>query len=466
MKEIKKIILSGMPVWPIIEGGKGIGVSNGDTAGAFAAAGAVGTISGVCPPMFDVSGKMIPTIFSGQTRFERHKETILHSIEGSIREIKKAYKISEGKGRLHLNVLWGVAGAEEIIESVLSETKGMLHGITCGAGMPYRLGAVAKKFNVYYYPIVSSARAFSALWSRAYKEVADYLGGIVYEDPWKAGGHNGLSNKENPLVPESAYERVSLIRETIKKQGLVDTPIIMAGGVWNLQQYEDWLDNAEIGPVAFQIGTRSLLTKESPISEQWKQKLASLKKGDIILNNYSSTGFYSSAIKNEFLTELEERSGRQIPFSTEETEAFSVPFEKKGTEQLYISEESKGKAQQWIMEGYTKPLITPESTAVFVTKEKASEIKKDQRDCKGCLVACKFSSWSIDPTRNYTTGIPADPRSFCIFKTLQNIVCGSDMEKELAFSGHNSYKFALDPMYSNGYVPSIKELIQQMLQGK
>lgn len=466
MKEIKKIMISGIPVWPIIEGGKGIGVSNGDTAGAFAAAGAVGTISGVCPPMYDENGNMIPNQFNGESRFERHKETIRHSIEGSIREVKKAYQISKGKGRLHLNVLWGIAGAEEIIESVLAETKGMLHGITCGAGMPYRLGALTKKFGVYYYPIVSSSRAFSALWSRSYKEFAEFLGGVVYEDPWKAGGHNGLSNKDNPLAPESPYERVSQIREGMKKQGLEKVPIVMAGGVWDLKHYEDWIDNSEIGPVAFQIGTRSLLTKESPISEQWKEKLLSLKKGDIILNSYSSTGFYSSAIKNDFLMELEERSSRQIAVASEASDKFTIPFEKKGSTQLYITEESKEKAQKWILDGFTKPLITPDSTAVFLSKEKATEIKKDQRECKGCLVACKFSSWSVDPSNNYTTGVSPDPRSFCILKTLQNIICGYDIEKELVFSGHNSYKFALDPMYANGYVPSIKELIQQMLLGK
>ena len=37
---------------------------------------------------------------------------------------------------------------------------------------------------------------------------------------------------------------------------LEDTPIIMAGGVWNLSEWEDWIDNPEIGKIAFQFGTR------------------------------------------------------------------------------------------------------------------------------------------------------------------------------------------------------------------
>ena len=50
----------------------------------------------------------------------------------------------------------------------------------------------------YYYPIISSARAFQVLWKRAYNRFVEYLGGVVYEDPWLAGGHNGLSNAEDP----------------------------------------------------------------------------------------------------------------------------------------------------------------------------------------------------------------------------------------------------------------------------
>ena len=64
--------------------------------------------------------------------------------------------------------------------------------------MPYRLAEIAAKYNVYYYPIVSSARAFRALWKRAYHRLSEWLGGVVYEDPWRAGGHNGLSNSEDP----------------------------------------------------------------------------------------------------------------------------------------------------------------------------------------------------------------------------------------------------------------------------
>jgi NAD(P)H-dependent flavin oxidoreductase YrpB (nitropropane dioxygenase family) len=120
---------------------------------------------------------------------------------------------------------------------------------------------------VHYYPIVSSARAFSALWKRAYGKTREWLGGVVYEDPWLAGGHNGLSNSEDPKVPEDPYPRVLKLRQQMREFGLGEVPIIMAGGVWWLEEWEDWIDNPELGPVAFQFGTRPLLTRESPISD-------------------------------------------------------------------------------------------------------------------------------------------------------------------------------------------------------
>src|SRR5262249_53189734 len=160
--------------------------------------------------------------------------------------------------------------------------------------MPYRVAEIAQHFGLYYYPIVSSARAFRALWLRAYHKFRDLLGGVVYEDPWLAGGHNGLSNSEEPKAPEAAVPRGPALGEVMNGVGLVDVPIIMAGGVWWLSEWEEWLEDPAVGPVAFQFGTRPLLTQESPISAEWKRRLLTLQPGDVYLNRFSPTGFYSS----------------------------------------------------------------------------------------------------------------------------------------------------------------------------
>jgi NAD(P)H-dependent flavin oxidoreductase YrpB (nitropropane dioxygenase family) len=363
-----------------------------------------------------------------------------------------------------------MGGAERVITGVLEGAKGLIHGLTCGAGMPYRLSDIAAKFNVHYYPIVSSARAFSALWKRAYSRAASLLGGVVYEDPWLAGGHNGLSNSEDPAKPEDPYPRVVALRKMMREFGLGDTPIIMAGGVWWLEEWEDWIDNPDLGPIAFQFGTRPLLTQESPIGAAWKQRLLGLKEGDVFLNRFSPTGFYSSAVNNGFIQELRERSERQIAYSTEAVGEHVAQYEIGPRRRaVYLAPGDRDRAEAWTRAGFTEALRTPDSTLVFVTPEKASEILTDQVNCMGCLSQCRFSNWSQHEP-DFSNGKKADPRSFCIQKTLQDIAHTSDqpeaIENNLMFSGHNAYRFASDPFYSNGYIPTVRQLVERILTGR
>lgn len=367
-----------------------------------------------------------------------------------------------------MNILWEMAAAERVLHGVLEKAKGMIHGITCGAGMPYKLAEISEHYKVYYYPIVSSMRAFRALWKRSYHKLSNFLGGVVYEDPWLAGGHNGLSNSEDPNVPQDPYPRVVEIRKFMKEVGLDEVPIIMAGGVWFLKDWENWLDNPEIGPIAFQYGTRPILTKESPVSDKWKQKLLTLKNGDVFLNNFSPTGFYSSAVKNQFIDELQGRKERQVEYTTEVIDGFntSFPVGARGRP-VYLKQEDEEKARFWLSQGYNEPMKTPDSTLIFVTKSKADEIIKDQIDCMGCLSVCRFSNWTTNAENNYTTGKKADPRSFCIQKTLQDIILdGDDIDNNLMFSGHNAYKFGEDPFYKNGFIPTVQQLVDRIMTGE
>jgi len=464
VKSLNALVISGREVLPLVEGGKGISVSNGESSGAWASAGGVGTFSGVNADSYDADGTLNPQIYKGRTRRERHEELIAFGIEGALAQARKTHDISGGKGRIHMNVLWEMGGAERILHGALEQAKGIIHGVTCGAGMPYRVAEIAASFGVYYYPIVSSARAFRALWLRAYHKHREWLGGVVYEDPWLAGGHNGLSNSEDPKNPEDPYPRVVALRKQMNEYGLQKVPVVMAGGVWWLSEWEHWLDNPEIGPVAFQFGTRPLLTKESPISNAWKNKLLHLKSGDVFLNRFSPTGFYSSAVNNPFMQELRERSERQIAYSTEQIGAHTVPFQVGAVgKPVYLAAGDMARAQVWIEAGFTRAVRTPDSTLIFVTPEKAQSILADQIACMGCLSACNFSNWSQN--EEGTTGRKPDPRSFCIQKTLQNISHDGDVENQLMFAGHNAYRFANDPYYANGFIPSVKQLVERIATG-
>ncbi len=461
---MKPIKISGREVWPVVEGGKGINVSNGQSSGAWAAAGGVGTFSGVNADTYDENGNIIPMVYHGKTRRERHDELVAFGIKGGIAQARIAHDMSGGQGRLHMNVLWEMGGAEHILEGVLEGAKGLIHGVTCGAGMPYKVAEIAARYGVYYYPIVSSARAFNALWKRSYNKQRDLLGGVVYEDPWLAGGHNGLSNSEDPKKPEDPYPRVRALRQQMNEYGLTEVPIFMAGGVWFLREWEQWIDNPELGPVAFQFGTRPLLTQESPISDAWKHRLLNLKPGDVLLHKFSPTGFYSSAVKNDFLLELCERLDHQIAYSSEPVgdHVAELAIGARGRK-VYVVPHEKEMAEGWIAQGFTEALRTPDNTLIFVTPAKAEEIRKDQVDCMGCLSACGFSNWAQNDAG--TTGKKADPRSFCIQKTLQNIGHGGDVEHELMFAGHNAYRFGQDPFYAGGHIPTVKELVARILTG-
>ncbi|MDA8232033.1 MAG: nitronate monooxygenase [Magnetospirillum sp.] len=465
MKTIAPLVISGREVLPIVEGGKGIAVSTGISSGAWAAAGGVGTFSGVNADVYDEDGAVVRPVYHGRTRLERHRELIELGIRGGIAQARIAHEVSGGRGRLHMNVLWEMGGAEEILHGVLEGAKGLIHGITCGAGMPYRVGEIAARYGVYYYPIVSSARAFRALWKRAYSKYREGLGGVVYEDPWLAGGHNGLSNSESPDKPEPPYGRVRELRREMVEYGLGAVPIFMAGGVWRLDEWQDWIGNPELGPIAFQFGTRPLLTRESPISDVWKRRLCTLAPGDVLLHRFSPTGFYSSAVKNVFIQELVERSHRQIPYTGEEVgeHVAELPIGAR-RRVVWVTPHDKERAEAWIAEGFSEALRTPDSTLVFVTPDTAEEIRRDQTDCMGCLSQCVFSNWAQNEAT--TTGKKSDPRSFCIQKTLQNIGHGGDVENELMFAGHNAYRFAQDSWYGGGFIPTVRELVERIASGQ
>ncbi len=447
-----------------MEGGKGIAVSNGESSGAWAATGGVGTFSGVNADSYDENGNIIPLAYQGRTRRDRHEELLAYAIQGGIAQARIAHDVSGGEGRLHMNVLWEMGGAERVLRGVLGGAKGLIHGVTCGAGMPYKIAEISAEYGVYYYPIVSSARAFRALWKRAYHKFPESLGGVVYEDPWRAGGHNGLSNSEDPNVPEDPRPRVAELRKVMNDLGLNSVPIVMAGGVWYMRDWADWIEDPDVAPVAFQFGTRPLLTQESPISKEWKTRLLTLEEGDIFLNKFSPTGFYSSAVRNPFLRELKGRSDRQIAF-VEEAEGDLHHEFKIGARgrQIFVTASDKALAEKWVSEGYTDGLRTPDSTVIFVSAEKSKEIQKDQSDCMGCLSQCQFSNWAQNEAA--TTGRRPDPRSYCIQKTLQDIVHGDPVDDQLMFAGHNAFKFKDDPFYSNGFIPTVKELIDRLHTG-
>ena len=139
-----------------------------EIVGQLGLAGGVGTFSAVNAESYDASGQRIPQVYHGRTRRERHEELVASWVRVPLRRHGRPTRWQCGKGRIHANILWEMGAAERIITEVLERAKGLINGITCGAGMPYKLSDIAARFGVHYYPIVSSARTLNALWKPAY----------------------------------------------------------------------------------------------------------------------------------------------------------------------------------------------------------------------------------------------------------------------------------------------------------
>ena len=169
-------------------------------------------------------------------------------------------------------------------------------------------------------------------------------------------------------------------------------------------------------------------------------------------------------MRTPFLRNLEARSERQIAFSTQAAgdHQYQLDVGVKG-KSFWVTRGDLLRAREWHGLGFTMGLKTPDNTLVFVTPDETKIIREDQADCMGCLSACAFSSWMDSETNS--TGRLADPRSFCIQKTLQDIAHGGPVDENLMFAGHSAYRFKQDPFYSNGFVPTVGQLVARILTG-
>ena len=62
-KGLQPIRYGGREVWPLVEGGKGVAVSNHLSSGAWAAAGGIGTVSAVNADSYDADGNIMGQVY-------------------------------------------------------------------------------------------------------------------------------------------------------------------------------------------------------------------------------------------------------------------------------------------------------------------------------------------------------------------------------------------------------------------
>ena len=127
MKPLNPIVISGCEMLPLVEGGKGISISNGESSGAWAASGAVGTFSGVNADSYNEAGELIPQLYFGRTRRERHEELVAYAIAGGHQETTHKHEREQTERALDRKRVGYSATGSEVSST---RTRGLPAGIT------------------------------------------------------------------------------------------------------------------------------------------------------------------------------------------------------------------------------------------------------------------------------------------------------------------------------------------------
>ena len=102
-KGLQPIMYGGREVWPLVEGGKGVSATNHASSGAWAAAGGIGTVSAVNADSYDPDGRIIPQVYQGMTRRERHEELIQYGINGAVAQVEREDRCALGEMSFQLS---------------------------------------------------------------------------------------------------------------------------------------------------------------------------------------------------------------------------------------------------------------------------------------------------------------------------------------------------------------------------
>jgi nitronate monooxygenase len=272
---LRPLVLRGVPLLPIVQGGMGVGVSAHRLAGTVAASGGLGTISAI-----DLR-RLHPDLME-RTRGrgvgpEVKAEMERANLEALGREIAAARRLAGGRGLLAVNVMRAVSQYAPYVRHAIECG---IDAVVVGAGLPLDLPDLAADHpDVALVPILSDARGVQLVvrkWERK-RRMPD---AIVLEHPALAGGHLGAATLADLKDPRFDFERC--IPETLavlRAAGIENTPVIAAGGV---RRWEDIRRLQDLGAAAVQLGTPFAVTREADAHEAFKNVLAQACDDDMV----------------------------------------------------------------------------------------------------------------------------------------------------------------------------------------
>ncbi len=263
---------------PVIQGGMGVGVSLSGLAGSVAALGGVGIIS---------------TAQIGYRDPDFAKRPIECNLKAIGVEIAKARELAKG-GIIGVNIMVATKKYEEYVKAAVAAGVDL---IISGAGLPMTLPELVGNAKTKIAPIVSSKKSLSVIlkyWKKKYNRIPDL---VVVEGP-EAGGHLGFSKEDLESITKEAYDEE--VKAIIALANETDTPVVVAGGVYDRSDMEHYL---ELGAKGVQVATRFVTTKECEASDAYKQAYINAKKEDIVIVK-SPVGMPGRAIHNAFLDKV------------------------------------------------------------------------------------------------------------------------------------------------------------------
>ncbi|MFW5992216.1 MAG: NAD(P)H-dependent flavin oxidoreductase [Halanaerobiaceae bacterium] len=228
------------PRYPIIQGGMAIKASLARLAAGVAGEGGVGVIAA-----------------TGLSCIELRNE------------ITEAKNMTDGI--IGVNIMYA---ASDFLELLKTSIKSGIDLVISGAGFSRDMFSIGRENNVPIVPIVSSLKL---------ARISEKLGAAaVVVEGGNAGGHLGTE--------KDSWSIIKKVKEAI------NIPVIAAGDIVNTEGIKRAF---RMNVNGVQMGTRFLASKESSVSNVFKELYVKVKRNDIV-TIMSSVGFPANAIKTRF----------------------------------------------------------------------------------------------------------------------------------------------------------------------
>ena len=312
-------------LYPIIQGGMGVGISLSSLAAHVAGNGGMGIIStaqiGFREDDF-YKNPIEANLRAVKTELQKARDIAAEVFEKRFKVSKQASKFLEKLKNYNPFIGFNIMVAtNKYADYVIEAVKAGADIIISGAGLPIELPELVEKGQALsenakktcIAPIVSSrksAKVMLKMWDRKYNTTAD---AVVIEGPL-AGGHLGFSYDElhelgADTMASKNYKREkydSEIKEIIEEVRIYEEkfgkkiPVFVAGGIYTKED----MDHAiSLGADGVQMGTRFVTTYECDAPDDYKQTYIDAKEEDIAITK-SPVGMPGRAIRNDFMDRL------------------------------------------------------------------------------------------------------------------------------------------------------------------